>query len=114
MTDEKTLAICIVLIIQAAPFLFWLILYFANPQSRIELETQIARVKRLRWISYIAGAAFGLFWLLDQLPNHYWVFGSSVISASLGLVFPDLWLKNRLVRTEQRQTSSPTAITPIA
>jgi hypothetical protein len=113
MTDEKMLAICIVLIIAASPFFFWLILYFANPQSEVALKAQISRIKQLRWITYITGVALGLFWLLDHLPNHYWIFGSAVISAPAGLVFPDRWLKNRMARSENPKGSSPATITPI-
>jgi hypothetical protein len=113
MTQEKLSAICIVLLIATSPFFFWLILYFANPRSQDELKTQISRVKRLRWVVYFAGVALGVFWIIDHMPNHYWIFGSAVISASAGLVFPDTWLKNRLARSQALEISSPTAITPI-
>jgi hypothetical protein len=71
------------------------------------MKTQIARVKRLRWILYIAGVAFGLFWLIDGLTNHYWIFGSCLITASLGLEFPASWLRKRLARSEERESTLP-------
>jgi len=107
MTGEKLIAICIVLVIAGSPFLFWLVLYFANPLSPDDLKKQIARVKRLRWVLYIAGVALGVFWIVDQMPKNYWIFGSAVISASAGLVFPDTWLKNRLARSEQMGPTAP-------
>jgi hypothetical protein len=113
MSEGKILYIGIWLIIQASPFFFWLVLYLANPQSQIELRTQIARVKLLRWISYIGGIVFFLFCLIDHQPTRYWFFGSGVLTASIGLVFPDNWLKNRLARSQISEISPPTAITPI-
>jgi hypothetical protein len=110
VAEEKLLAIGIWLIIVASPFFYWLVLYIANPRSPEDLKSQIKRVKRLRWITYVAAIAFWLFCLVDHLPNHYWVFGTGVLTASLGFVFPDGWLKNRLARSEQPTSSSPNSI----
>jgi hypothetical protein len=107
MIEEKLPLVGIWLIVQASPFFLWLVLYFANPQSQKELKTQIARVKRLRWIMYIAGVTFGLFWLIDRLPNYYWIFGSGMVTASLGLEFPAGWLRKRLARSEGMGSSFP-------
>ena len=88
MTQEKLSAICIVLLIATSPFFFWLILYFANPRSQDELKTQISRVKRLRWVLYFAGVALGVFWIIDHMPNHYWIFGSAVIVLAIDRLVP--------------------------
>lgn len=114
MSEEKLLAICIWLIVLASPFFFWLVLYIANPKSQEELRTQISRVKLLRWISYIAGVALGLLWVINQMPKNYWIFGSAVLTASLGLTFPTLWLKNRLAGVKAQTTSPPARITHVA
>jgi hypothetical protein len=88
MPQEKLLRISIALIFGASPLLFWLILYPANPQSHDELIAQISRVKRLRWITYLAGIAFCLFCLVDHMSARYWSFGSGIVTASIGLEIP--------------------------
>jgi hypothetical protein len=110
MTEEKLLRISIALIVGASPLFFWLILYLANPQSQDELRTEISRIKRLRWITYLAGIAFLLFCLVDHLSARYWSFGSGIVTASIGLEIPASWLRKRLARAEQQTISSPNAI----
>ncbi|MGD0732961.1 MAG: hypothetical protein ABR956_16975 [Terracidiphilus sp.] len=107
MSEEKLLYVGIWLIIQASSFFFWLVLYFANPRSQFELKTQITRIRQLRWIAYVAGVAFGLFWLIDGLRSHYWIFGSCLVTASLGLEFPAGWLRKRMARTDAQESSLP-------
>jgi len=99
MGEEKLLRIGIVLVVVTSPFFLWLVLRVANPQSQAELRMQIARMKMLRWISYIAGLALFLILLVENPLGRYFNLGSAVLTASVGLEIPMSWLKNRLARS---------------
>jgi len=109
MTEEKLLRIGIGLIVVTSPFFLWLVLRIANPQSQAELRTQIARMRMLRWISYIVGLALFLILLVYPL-GRYFNLGFAVLTASVGLEIPMGWLKNRLARSEKQGNPSTEVI----
>ena len=98
------------LLICASPLVLWLVLYFADPRSQLDLTVKIARMKELRWISYIAGLALFLILLVENPLGRYFNLGSAVLTASVGLEIPMGWLKNRLARSEKQESPSTEAI----
>jgi len=98
------------LLICASPLVLWLVLYFADPRSQLDLTVKIARMRKLRWISYIAGVALWLFFLFEHPFGRYWNLGFAVISASVGLEIPMGWLKNRLARYAKQVSHTPDAV----
>jgi polyferredoxin len=98
-------------LICGSPYILWLIPYLANPQSPLDLRVKIARMRRLRWISYIAGVALGAFSLVEYPSGKYWIFGTFVIGASAGLEIPMGWLKKRLALSE-KQGNQPLDVIP--
>lgn len=84
------------------PFAIWAGIYLASKLSIFTVDSMFRALRVWRWITWIAGI---LLWLscLPPLRLH-WFYGASATWFSLGLSFPDSWLKKRL--------NSPDATTP--
>lgn len=86
------------------PFVIWIGIHMAMQQD-IFTPRSIFRVIRVsRWISYTSAILLWACWLLLQL-KWLWLYALSISEFSIGLSFPEHWLKRRL-------NSSDLTITP--
>jgi hypothetical protein len=76
------------------PFPIWVAIYLAARQNTFTLDSMFRILRVWRWITWIAGVVL---WLLFLLPPHIrWQYGACVSTFSLGLSFPESWLKARV------------------
>ena len=81
-------------LVLAAPFLIWLALYAAARAFSVGLRPILPLMRVLRWVAWGGGLVLCLASLaLNHFPSSY---GMASLSLSLGLSFPETWVKRRL------------------
>ena len=76
----------------ALPFLVWLALYAASRAFSVGLRPILPLMRVLRWVAWGAGVVLCLAHLtLNRFP----FYGMACLSLSLGLSFPETWVKRR-------------------
>jgi hypothetical protein len=86
------------------PFVIWAVVYAATERNAFTVDSMLRVLRILRWVTWIAA---GLLWVSCLPPFHLlWFYGASISTFSVGLSFPEGWLKGRL--------SSPNITTPTA
>jgi hypothetical protein len=75
------------------PFAVWAGIYLAVKYNRFTLQSMLRVMRVWRWISWSTGALLLLGTLILNLPLAY---GLSITTFSIGLSFPQSWLKQRL------------------
>lgn len=101
---EVTLAF---LVMSLMPLVIWAALGIARQVYGANLSVWLLRLRVLRWIFWIAGVAVSFVTLVS---NTHWSFsiGIGLWTFSLGLAFPQGWLKRYYARESlQSQTESP-------
>jgi uncharacterized protein involved in cysteine biosynthesis len=82
------------LLVVSAPFVVWLLLYLASHWWSADLRPASSWLRVLRWLTWIAGLAL---MLVSLAPNHLlFSYGAAISSFSMGLSFPEDWVKRRL------------------
>jgi len=92
------LKLFLILVGLCGPFLLWIAIFSATKLSVFDLHSMLRVVKVLRWLSYATGA---MLWLCHYSPLHLsWGYGWAAVMFSLGLSFPEFWLKSCLLNTQ--------------
>jgi hypothetical protein len=85
------------------PFAIWAGVFVAAQQSLFTPDSMLSALRAWRWIAWVAALSLGL---LFFAPLHlHWVYAGCASSFSLGLSFPEFWLKSRLCATNPPATS---------
>jgi len=80
-------------VVLAAPFLVWLALYAAARAFSVDLRPILPLMRVLRWVAWGGGLALCLAYLAhNDFPSSY---GMASLSLSIGLSFPETWIKRR-------------------
>jgi hypothetical protein len=105
---SKLLAIEITSLFLALPFIVWLALYIAARWWSINLRPVLPWLNILRWVGWGLGVALSLIYLgLDRFP----AYGGAMITFSIGLSFPQGWVKRRFA-PELIEPNSPDGYWP--
>jgi hypothetical protein len=76
-----------------APFVLWGVLYVAVRKWSLDLRPLIPRFRVFRWVAWSCGL---LLYVGYFLGAHYpWGFPIAVVTFSIGLSFPESWLKRQ-------------------
>ena len=90
---SKVLAIEISSPLIVLPFIVWLALYVAARWWSFDLRPVLPWLNMLRWVGW--GLAIALL-ILSLARDHFpMVYGQAMTSFSLGLAFPQSWVKRR-------------------
>ena len=89
---SKLLRIATFWAISGSSFLVWSALYAVNRWWFADLAFVLPWVRALRWITYFSGGVLGL---VELALGHMPIYGFGIQMFSLGLQFPERWLKNR-------------------
>jgi hypothetical protein len=79
----------------AGPFVVWGVLYVAVRRMPSHLRLLMKRLRVLRWITWCLAIAFWLFTFVSASQLIRWSFGSAFLTFSIGLSFPQNWLKGK-------------------
>ncbi len=85
----------LVAMILLAPFAIWAGVYAALRQGQFTPESMFRVLRAWRWIAWIAAVLLAL----SSLPPFHllpWLYFAGASTFSLGLSFPEAWLKKRL------------------
>jgi hypothetical protein len=90
---SKLLVIGISSLLIIAPFIFWGALYVAVRKWSLDLQSLAPRLKGFRWVVWSCGL---LLYIGYFAGGHFpWVYPISVVTFSIGLDFPERWLKGQ-------------------
>jgi hypothetical protein len=90
---SKVFAIEITSLLITLPFIVWLALYVAAHWCSINLRPVLPWLNILRWVGW--GFAFALLTLSLARDHFSMVYRQAMSSFSLGLAFPQSWVKRR-------------------
>jgi hypothetical protein len=105
----RMLAIWICLPLIIAPFFLGFALKAAARRWVLDLRPIYPLIKALRWTAWISGAVLWVIHLTGPLFRGEWAYGMALIAFSIGLSFPERWLKERLAQTESPDNSGPSS-----
>jgi len=90
---SKLLVIGISSLLIIAPFIVWAALYVAVSKWSLDLQSLVPWFRGFRWVVW----SCGLFLFIGYFAGgHFrWVYPSAVATFSVGLVFPEKWLKEQ-------------------
>ena len=100
LDGTKVLTIAMAALISVAPFFLWLALYFAAGSWPLDYRFLIRWIRVLRWITWSSGLVLLLlnFGGIGHIHSPY---PMALISFSIGLSFPQEWLKRRILPLPQ-------------
>jgi hypothetical protein len=76
-----------------APFVVWGALYVAVRKWSLDLQSLVPWLRGFRWVVWSCGL---LLYIGYFVGGHFpWVYPASVATFSVGLVFPEKWLKGQ-------------------
>jgi hypothetical protein len=79
------------------PFAIWIGIYIATERDILAPHSMFRVIRAWRWISYVAAALLWACWLVFHLKSRWlWLYGASISTFSIGLSFPERWLKARI------------------
>ena len=104
LEEARRLGIGIWMSLTLAPFVIWLALYAAARRS-FRLRPLVPWMRTLRWIAYGSGVALGLAHFTSAHFSHDFTYAAAVLTFSIGLSFPESWLKGRFPLTETSDIS---------
>jgi hypothetical protein len=77
------------------PFAIWMGIRAAAKRNIFKLHSMFRVLRVWRWLSWTVAV---LLWLACFLPLHLqWFYGGCASTFSLGLSFPEYWLKKQLI-----------------
>jgi hypothetical protein len=86
------------------PFAIWAGIYVAANLNIFTSGSMFRALRVWRWITWIAGI---LLWLSCLPPFRlHWLYGACASMFSIGLSFPDSWLKRRLNAPDEATPTS--------
>lgn len=94
LRTEPTCLVWFILAWTLAPFLIWAAIYLAARQNIFTRDSMFRVLRVWRWIAWTVAVGLWLFFLLP--PHIHWQYGACANMFSLGLSFPESWLKARL------------------
>ena len=90
---SKLLVIGIRSLLIIAPFIVWGALYVAVRKWSLDLRSLLPWLRGFRWVVWSCGLLLYIgYFAGGQFP---WVYAISVVSFSIGLSFPERWLKEQ-------------------
>ena len=90
---SKLLVIGIRSLLIIAPFIVWGALYVAVRKWSLDLQSLVTWLRGFRWVVWSCGL---LLFIGYFAAGHFpWVYAISVVTFSIGLSFPERWLKEQ-------------------
>jgi len=95
LEGARLLGIGIWIFLILAPFVIWLALYVAARWWSFGLQPLVPWMRTFRWITYGSGIALGLAHFTSAHFYHDFTCAAAVLTFSIGLSFPENWLKSQ-------------------
>ena len=92
---RERLLFCEVLLL-ISPFVLWATLSAAARREKSIPRFILPLLRALRWFGWISGAVILIVGGLDFYGFHGWPYGIALVTFSIGLSFPESWVKQRL------------------
>jgi hypothetical protein len=99
LQGAHVLGIGIFVFLTLAPFVIWAALYGAERWWSFGLRQVVPWIRTLRWIAYGSGVALGVAHFASAHFSHDLTYATAVLTFSLGLSFPENWLKHKVLPT---------------